>query len=353
MPKHVIAYEDTTGIVEFDRLSEVRYVYQNGGIVPSTVPVLTEGVARGSVLLLKNLRTGDSVFLHLDQYSIHDFSKDLGDYVRAFLDFPGDKKGLMISSAGSYRRDSIVTALKSKGVDFMEPVLINTYSYYASVAFRPLTNEILCLNPDEKTVTIYSCDELISEAIAAADTSSKTLAKLVEEKIHLKTMVREFERKMSVPGEPVDTLLAYISDISTIPPLMEGSDLSRIIQDHLERICFHIGYVADESLSSNQFIKLAIIINQYIKKYADFPLQIKGFYNVYRLLLKALSDDIKDGLSISKEELMFFVRTNTEISDAFPAFSGKLSFFSQKFQDIIDLKRSTEHPSGSLHLGLS
>ena len=43
MPKHVIAYEDTTGIAGFDDFSAVRYIAQNGGGVTRITPVLTDG----------------------------------------------------------------------------------------------------------------------------------------------------------------------------------------------------------------------------------------------------------------------------------------------------------------------
>lgn len=341
-----ISYEGLkTGIPEFDDLLFCRYVSQETGCAVRDMPVMTDGISRCSVLILKNVTTNACLFIHLGPESIDHFSSDNKFLVEMFLSEPGDKVGVMIENHLSYSRETIIQSLIKSDVRFLETIRIDAGELHSAVSFRPLSNEILCLNRAAKTVTVYAADALASRMSPSYASEAETaFADKIDElqKLQKKFQLLKLECNSSYWFKPtIDAKITLLEDFRDIPVMKLGGKTCSMVVSIFEYVNRTVHLMMLEDFDVEQGIKLAKLLIFFIENYADV-VDLIEYISSFTYLLGRFEHIMQGEAPGSDEAAGFLFEQGSKLVRDYPALTYNTERHLQKIRKLLEEGHAVE-----------
>jgi len=327
MRNQITAPKDSSSFPEFySSMRVARFIGQNDAIGVIETPVVTKDISFCAVLLLKNRTNSDCLFMHLGPESVYRFSEELEKHAELFLNRPGEKVGVLIGRIGSELRKPIMEYLHRQGVHTLAPINIQTV-HHIDVAYRPLTNEILCLAKNDDNVMIYT-DEELSVPLPSASPSggNPSFAESIQELSKLHNRLLHYLRLNN--DDSSDDYLAEFEAFLDTPMIKAGGTLSSFIVSHFNHIAhgmFSLVIRSHEEMfkKPERLLKLFSLITQYIDKCKDFP-EVEIFIHQSISIMRYILRQKAAGALIPDDLLLCFSEHTENMARDYPKQSGGL-----------------------------
>jgi len=335
---HKTEYEDReTGFLEFDHPARFSYVTQDYVQPIRELAVTTDGVGRCSVLILKNRTTNAGLFFHLGELAYRRTVNPIEVCFELFLSEPGEKVGLLISNPKlSYPLEAIVEMLSEGGVIFLKPMHVDSGNYPFDLAYRPSTNEILCNNSYEKSVTIYKFEELSSRPLPALPEGyGPNLADRVEAAKKWWTKIDKImsNRDTIYPNADLFEQCEGFLEL----PVITASRLMKIFSEKFADVLSRAASNDEMSEKTEDFIPLLKYTMRFIEKFDKFPETQSVFLSAFRQIIRAVTTS--DNLIFSVETLESCIDQATQFARAFPDSATKILRWIETTQAKLDATR--------------